>query len=283
MSSIKDLEDGMNENLKHDIIGMDNDTIGIEEAFLVESESNETHLKAQESSEEPQEQIINNNNNGSNKSGSITQPRAQKFITTTFNDIQQGNQTKAFRFVNNSPNSMYKPKSRMKPTFKVESQPTQNGHRPPINNESLIIEQKFDNDSAEFETNDKRYVFQLNVKRPPGRPRKYPAEKPKAKRPQGRPRKYPVEVTGSTINNTKITKKMVRDPATQSLPIDTELMGPLKRSRGRPRRDDKDTSGHDLDTDDAYGRERNFAIATANSASATQAAQNQHHNGANAS
>lgn len=252
MSTIKDLEVDMNENLSHEIIGMENGSIGIEEAFLAANSPSETQSRSQLSEFQRRDNT----------------PSNSKDNNTTKSNAHVSGQTRAFRFVNNSPNSMYKPKSRMKPTFKVETQASQGQNNSQGNQESVIIEQNFNNTGAEFQTtNDKKYVFQLNVKRPPGRPRKYPVEKPKAKRPQGRPRKYPTEITGSTIGNSKITKKPIKD-ASHVLPIDTDLIA-SKRGRGRPRREDKD-----LENGDAYGDERNFAIATA-AASATQSAANE--------
>lgn len=260
MNSIKDLEDDMNDNLSHEIMGMGNGSMGIEEAFLSGNSPSETQSRSQSTGFQRSEGT--SVNDAKDKSSIPSGARAS-------------GQTKAFRFVNNSPNSMYKQKSRMKPTFKVETQAIQSQNNTQGNQESVIIEQNFNNSGADLQTtNDKKYVFQLNVKRPPGRPRKYPLEKPKAKRPQGRPRKYPAEITGSTIGSSKITKKPIKD-ASHDLPIDTELIS-SKRGRGRPKREDKDLENQDIGSSDAYGDERNFAIATA--AGATQSAANETNN-----
>jgi hypothetical protein len=165
---------------------------------------------------------------------------------------------------------MLKPRNRMKPTFKVETQPISGHSNISYNNESVIIEQTFNKaDTA----NDKKYVFQLNVKRPPGRPRKHPVEDIKAKRPQGRPRKYPVEVSGTSALSaeaSKITKKhskeahvhstpedsdsasheIINENDQYSIPIDTELAlaSAARRGRGRPKRNERD--GKDKDKEE---------------------------------
>lgn len=279
MNSMKDLEGDMSENLSHEIIGIDNGSIGIEEAFLAENSSpREPHSRAQNSTGEhtgAREVSSSINGDSSNTTGEVRGmskgESSDKSTNTSFSDTQASGQTRAFRFVNNSPNSMYKPKSRMKPTFRVETQPTQNDGRFQNDRESVIIEQKFDNSGSDLQTNDRKYVFQLNVKRPPGRPRKYPVEKPKAKRPQGRPRKYPIEVTGTTINKSKVSKKTAKD-ITHTLPIDTELIGSSRKGRGRPKRGDKDLDV--LEADGAYGHERSFAIATVNQSAASSNSHN---------
>jgi len=256
MNSIKDLDDAMDENLSQEIIGMESNSMGIEEAFLAENGSNEVSNSKNNSSSggitTAQESIKENTNN-----------EPKKFINLTNESTQSSARTKAFRFVNNSPHSMYKQKSRMKPAFRVETQPVQDSKRLQNSSESVIIEQKFGNGSDFQTTNDRKYVFQLNVKRPPGRPRKYPVDQPKPKRPQGRPRKYPVEVTGSTINTSKVTKKPIKETSTaHTLPIDTELISTTKRGRGRPKREDKELEEHHPD-DNAYGHDQSFVIATA--------------------
>lgn len=110
-----------------------------------------------------------------------------------------------FRFVNNSASSMGNPtRARMKPAFKATGVTSSTSQSSQANRGSLIIEQTFDQQSAHFVNSPTdltaKYVFQMNVKRPPGRPRKHPIGEPKVKRPQGRPRKYPIEVTGSTVS-----------------------------------------------------------------------------------
>lgn len=148
----------------------------------------------------------------------------------TVNNMRDSSSSKEFRFVNNSPNSMTKPRNRMKPTFKVLTQQVSL----PITNESVIIEQTLNKSSV----NDKKYVFQLNVKRPPGRPRKHPIEENKIKRPQGRPRKYPIEVSGSSIVNTESSKIVKKSHEPIEYPIDTQLeLASSKRGRGRPKRE----------------------------------------------
>ncbi|KAH3672319.1 hypothetical protein WICMUC_004290 [Wickerhamomyces mucosus] len=157
-------------------------------------------------------------------------------------DVKITYPTNRFKFVNNSPTTMHKPRKRMKPTFKVDS--TVSFHSLPQSNQfnhilngrqSLMIEQRLeksksspqpidtnsntDLDSGLDTTNksqeqvkfsgERKYVFQLNVKRAPGRPRKLPldSEINKVKRPQGRPRKNPIEDTSNTANKSTPNKK----------------------------------------------------------------------------
>ncbi|KAH3683795.1 hypothetical protein WICPIJ_005237 [Wickerhamomyces pijperi] len=140
-------------------------------------------------------------------------------------------QTRKLKFVNSGPSNVFKPKSRMKPTFKITAQvpyqPSQAStsndtsavstamdstiaatnnldssqrkittKRPRIapNDKSIIIEQRFDLQNNVFvnDNQTKQYQFQEQIKRPPGRPRKYPVDLNKVKRPQGRPRKNPL-------------------------------------------------------------------------------------------
>lgn len=152
--------------------------------------------------------------------------------------------SKQLKFVNSSPVTISKPKSRMKPTFKINthmiqqrSPPTtelnnpsaastrQTPKRPRIapNDKSIIIEQRFDLLNNVFVSdNQKEYQFQEQVKRPPGRPRKHPIEMDKVKRPQGRPRKNPLPLEPadakkfSAVNSKH--KKRAFDLITMSVP-----------------------------------------------------------------
>jgi hypothetical protein len=145
-----------------------------------------------------------------------------------------------FKFVNNSPGSMRRPKMRMKPAFKIiKQQSSQDSiqQSSQLNKDSMIIEHVLDPMTSNFiNTSDKKFSVQMSIKRPPGRPRKHPIEENKVKRPQGRPRKYPVQVSGSSIP--KAVKK--DEPKVQQYPIDTELLP--KRGRGRPKKDSGELS-----------------------------------------
>ncbi|CCH46812.1 Alpha-amylase [Wickerhamomyces ciferrii] len=301
------METELNENLSNEILEMDTGSLNIEEAFLAEQQEQQQQKQQQRQGHSIPKVTnstttttttsqLSRSSTSKSTTPTSTTTTTTKFNNTTFQDIQNdNNQTKAFRFVNNSPNSMHKQKSRMKPTFKVGSQLIQGNGDHLGNNESVIIEQTFNHneDGSQFiNSNDRKYVFQLNVKRPPGRPRKYPLEKPKAKRPQGRPRKYPIEVTGSTINHqhhqqhqhqqhnnnnnppSKIIKKTLKDSNNTNLsipvPIDTELIS-LKKEDDKLRNIGSHSHSHsDLENNPDFAQnETNFAIATAG---ATQSA-----------
>ena len=110
-----------------------------------------------------------------------------------------------FRFVNNSATTMKKPRHKMKASFKIEKSPVINQRSSQLNQDSLIIEQTFDKVTSNFiNTTDQKYIFQVNMKRPPGRPRKIQSEhlqQPKVKRPQGRPRKSPLGIAQGEASN----------------------------------------------------------------------------------
>lgn len=168
---------------------------------------------------------------------------------------EQKFQSTKFRFVNNSPGHMTKPRTRMKPAFKVIKQDSQtlSSQISLSNKNSMVIEQTLDPHTSLFiNTTDQKYLHQMKIKRPPGRPRKHPLGEPRSKRPQGRPRKYPVEVTGSTTSTNAaktISDKSLKpkndhnkeqgellEHVDSPYPIDTELLRTGKKARGRPRK-----------------------------------------------
>lgn len=131
--------------------------------------------------------------------------------TSDDDDKNKGLKVKRFKFVNNSQTTMVKPKSRMKPTFKVDQQFLSN-EQSSLNSERVKRQHNLNllgvNTASKYRplatpssssagapsSGEKEFIFQTSIKRAPGRPRKYPAAQDvKIKKKQGRPRKLPID------------------------------------------------------------------------------------------